>query len=59
MAAGIEEFDRGLAAGAATALIDDPGAVLVEAIAGAEHLVEGGELESQIRRPLRSTVPRA
>jgi len=42
MAVGIQELDRDLAAGAAAAFVDDPGAVLLQVIAGAEHLVERG-----------------
>ena len=48
MAVGIEELDRDLAAGAAAALVDDLGAVLLQVIAGAEHLVERGELEGEM-----------
>jgi hypothetical protein len=40
MPVGIEELHRHLAAGAAAALVDDLGAVLLEVIAGAEHFVQ-------------------
>src|SRR4051794_6215382 len=44
MAVGIEELDRDLATGAAAALEHDLGAMVPEVLAGAEHLVERGEL---------------
>ena len=52
MAVGIQELDRDLAAGAAAALEDDLGAVLLQVIAGAEHLVERGELEGEVMQRL-------
>ena len=52
MAVGIEELDRDLAAGAAAAFIGDLGAVRLQVIAGAEHLVERGELEGEMVQAL-------
>ena len=64
MAVGIEELDRDLAAGAAAAFVGDLGAVRLQVIAGAEHLVERRELEGEMmqalavgRRPCRRPAP--
>ena len=60
MAVGVEELDRDLAAGAAAALEGELGAVLLQVIAGAEHLVERGELEGEMMQALvRRRIGRA
>ena len=52
MAVGIEELDRDLAAGAAAAFVGDPGALRLQVIAGAKHLVETRELEGEMMQAL-------